>query len=189
MNIFMLDRDPMRAAQMHCDKHVVKMPLEYAEMLSLAHWHGELSSGAYKRVGGINFPVTTRRHLNHPCSLWARANTANYRMLYELFCATLQEYTLRYGKIHSYEKFANKFSLGCLPEGLKCSRRISPLYQAMPEYCRVPGDHVEAYRRYYIAEKARFARWRQPRKPPRWWIEDPRDRAAHVVNFLQENAA
>ena len=37
MNIFYLDRDPVIAAQMMCDKHVVKMILESAQMLSTAH--------------------------------------------------------------------------------------------------------------------------------------------------------
>ena len=37
MNIFVLDEDPQVAAQMMCDKHVVKMIVESAQMLSTAH--------------------------------------------------------------------------------------------------------------------------------------------------------
>jgi hypothetical protein len=37
MNIFYLDKDPKTCAQYHCDKHVVKMILEYAQLLSTAH--------------------------------------------------------------------------------------------------------------------------------------------------------
>jgi len=37
MNIFALDRDPYVAASFHCDKHVVKMICEYAQLLSTAH--------------------------------------------------------------------------------------------------------------------------------------------------------
>ena len=37
MNIFYLDNDPKVAAEMHCDKHVVKMLVEYAQILSTAH--------------------------------------------------------------------------------------------------------------------------------------------------------
>ena len=37
MNIFVLDEDPTIAAQMQCDKHVVKMIVESAQMLSTAH--------------------------------------------------------------------------------------------------------------------------------------------------------
>ena len=34
MNIFVLDTNPITAAQMQCDKHVVKMVLETAQILS-----------------------------------------------------------------------------------------------------------------------------------------------------------
>lgn len=37
MNIFVLSQDPREAAQMHLDKHVVKMIIEYAQLLSTAH--------------------------------------------------------------------------------------------------------------------------------------------------------
>ena len=37
MNIFFLDDDPKMCAQAHCDKHVVKMILEYAQIMSTAH--------------------------------------------------------------------------------------------------------------------------------------------------------
>ena len=37
MNIFVLDNDPDTAARMMCDKHVVKMIVESAQMLSTAH--------------------------------------------------------------------------------------------------------------------------------------------------------
>ena len=37
MNIFYLHKDPIVAAQMSCDKHVVKMILESAQLLSTCH--------------------------------------------------------------------------------------------------------------------------------------------------------
>jgi hypothetical protein len=37
MNIFYLDKHPKVAAQMSCDKHVCKMIVESAQMLSTAH--------------------------------------------------------------------------------------------------------------------------------------------------------
>ena len=37
MNIFILDKDPKLAAQMLCDKHIPKMIIESAQMLSTAH--------------------------------------------------------------------------------------------------------------------------------------------------------
>jgi hypothetical protein len=37
MNIFILDENPVTAAKMQCDKHVVKMIIESAQMLCTAH--------------------------------------------------------------------------------------------------------------------------------------------------------
>ena len=37
MNIFALHTDPYKSAEMHCDKHVVKMILETCQLLSTAH--------------------------------------------------------------------------------------------------------------------------------------------------------
>ena len=37
MNIFILHKDPIKAAQDQCDKHVVKMIVESAQMLSTVH--------------------------------------------------------------------------------------------------------------------------------------------------------
>ena len=37
MNIFFLNTDPKVCAQEHLDKHVVKMIVEYAQLMSTAH--------------------------------------------------------------------------------------------------------------------------------------------------------
>jgi hypothetical protein len=37
MNIFYLSDDPVQCAKWHCDQHVTKMILEYAQLLSTAH--------------------------------------------------------------------------------------------------------------------------------------------------------
>ena len=42
---------------------------------------------------------------------------------------------------------------------------------AMPEECKVPGDSVASYRKYYIMKKKRFATWKQPAEMPIWFKE------------------
>ena len=37
MNIFVLDNDPKKCAEAHCNKHVVKMILEHAQLMCTAH--------------------------------------------------------------------------------------------------------------------------------------------------------
>jgi hypothetical protein len=53
MNIFYLDKDPKKAAQYSCDKHVVKMILESAQMLCTAHrvQDGEMVIQPYDGTG------------------------------------------------------------------------------------------------------------------------------------------
>ena len=84
MNIFYLDRNPVIAAQMMCDKHVVKMILESAQMLSTAHrvLDGDdraNETGLYKMA-----------HKNHPSTIWVRASSENYRWLWKHFDALFQ---------------------------------------------------------------------------------------------------
>ena len=45
MNIFVIDKDPVVAAQNLCDKHVVKMILESAQMLCAPFENGEAPNG------------------------------------------------------------------------------------------------------------------------------------------------
>ena len=90
MNIFYLDHDPRLAAQYHCDKHVVKMILESAQLLCTA---------VNIRAGGQVSPYKTT-HVNHPCSIWVRQNSANAMWVWYLLCYLNAEYSFRYGKLH-----------------------------------------------------------------------------------------
>lgn len=139
MNIFVLSDNPYEAAQMQCDKHVVKMVLETAQMLSTAH-----------HLCGNPDPIMYRAtHKNHPCSVWARASKANYKWLYNHFLGLCQEYTHRYGKVHLCEsklaQVLNKY-----PEMIK-SEEQTPFALAMSAHpeCMVKDDPVSSYRKYY----------------------------------------
>lgn len=164
MNIFVLDADPLVAAKYHNDRHVVKMILESAQLLSTAH-HMLDGQGA-KRVRGILRPS----HQNHPCALWARANSGAYQWLHGLMGGLLSEYMARYGRQHVYG-YPPKASLYTrlavepydLPKG-----PAPPFAQAMPLKYRRP-DPVAAYRLYYFYEKSHLACWREPASVPDWW--------------------
>lgn len=161
LNIFYLHKDPVKAARMQCDQHVVKMIIESAQMLSLAHitWDKRKDAPYYGSMGS---------HPNHPSSLWARQNRSNYIWLWKLFKALSKEYTYRYNKEHKtwreHHKYLRKLPVN-LPKG-----SFTPPYQAMPEQYR-NKNAVVAYRNFYIHEKSKFARWRNKRKPPKWYTE------------------
>ena len=69
MNIFLLDLDPRLAAYQQCDKHVIKMTLETAQILSSA-----------SIINGGKGPYRLT-HKNHPCTLWAAQTSDNYEWL------------------------------------------------------------------------------------------------------------
>ena len=155
MNIFVVNADPVLAAQDLCDKHIVKMILESAQMLSTIHrLCGSTSDLLYKPT-----------HANHPCTIWARTSTANYRWLYQHFIALSLEYTFRFNKQHkSYVQLRRVLEHPpvCVPDGA-----LTPFAQAMPaEYCS--EDAVQAYRRYYAVKKQTIDMKYTNRNQPSW---------------------
>ena len=153
MNIFLLDYNPVRAAQAHCDKHVVKMILETAQMLSTAHVELDGEQVAYKPT-----------HKNHPCAIWVRESLGNYQWTVRLLQALGVEYTHRYGRVHKTlrEHFA---TLSKHPQNIPYAD-MTPFRLAMPDEYRGPNP-VTSYRRYYQGEKARISRYTR-RQPPHW---------------------
>ena len=91
MNRFIIERNVEDIAKSLCDQHIVKMPLEEAQMLCTTLWH---HAPEYAEEQGLYKPV----HQKHPCTLWAMENRANYMYAYDLYQAMLIEYTHRYGK-------------------------------------------------------------------------------------------
>lgn len=159
MNIFVLDLDPVVAARSQCDRHVVKMPLESAQMLSTVA----------RQVGlDVGYRST---HARHPCTLWAGDSRQSFDWLVEHGRALCIEYTHRYGHQHACEAVINGLPLGDIRHRL-ADVPMPAFAQAMPEVYR-GRDAVEAYRRYYRGDKAGFATWRH-RQPPAWWSLDDR---------------
>lgn len=151
MNIFVLDLNPVLAAQMQCDKHVVKMCLETAQMLST------IAGGPYKPT-----------HVNHPCTVWARTTDNNFVWLYEHGIALCNEYKHRYGKVHKcMNVILNNIIAHCassLPSG-----PLTPFAQAMPEELK-HEDAVKAYRDYYH-QKSKVVDMRWTKRPiPDWFV-------------------
>ena len=160
MNIFYLDRDPVVAAQMQCDKHVVKMILESAQMLSTAH--RVLDGDEYAN----NYGLYKMAHKNHPSTIWARTCDENYEWLWNHMEALMYEYTHRYGKKHATERLTH--ALWKLPTNISYDDFTDPP-QCMPDYCK-GDDTVSAYQTYYIEEKSDFATWKNREKPE--WFND-----------------
>ena len=141
MNIFYLNRDPVKAAQVQYNKHVVKMILESAQMLCTAHHHYD---------NGHNVPYK-KAHYNHPSTIWCRQNASQYMWLYDHMIALGKEYTKRYKKTHLTITKC-KEPLRHLPLGIPDSTFTEPP-QCMPDQYKVIGDSLSAYWNYYEQEK------------------------------------
>jgi hypothetical protein len=156
MNIFILDSDPRLAAQYHCDKHVVKMILETAQMLCTAHdCYKSKIENAYKPT-----------HVNHPCNVWARACTENYNWLWDLFYWLNVEYHFRYNKLHATGRKLLR-SLRSPPSSMPSFGFKTEFALAMPDECKI-GNAVASYREYYRRDKADIAVWAHS-ETPYWW--------------------
>ena len=168
MNIFYLDMDPKKCAEMHVDKHCVKMILEYAQLLSTAHrvLGGVLLTGisdsGRKTTSWIlpdadNDILYKATHINHPSAIWARQSDLNYMWLYAMFRALLSEYTYRYGKHHACERLIP--SLENLPRNFIMGNFTEPTPAMPPEYI-VAGDSVQSYKNYYNGAKQALHHWK-----------------------------
>jgi hypothetical protein len=157
MNIFVLDKDPTKAARYHCDKHVVKMALETAQILSTVSrvWCGDEmadADGCYRAT-----------HRNHPCVQWASESSGNAMWLCGLGLALSSEYTHRYGKVH---KSAAVIEKACDWMCFMFLTRRTPFVQCMPDKYKC-DDPVQAYRAYYLGDKAHMLSWKN-REVPEW---------------------
>ncbi len=153
MQVFVLDKSPKKAAKMLCNKHLVKMILESAQILSSVHW---LQETVYKEK--VYLPT----HLKHPCVVWANDSKGNYVWLYKHLLALLKEYHYRYMKDHKTEQIL--IYLKNVPKSLKSKKKYFVL--AMPETYK-QKNIVQAYRNYYLCEKKHLFSWKK-RKPPKW---------------------
>ena len=114
MNIFYLDQKPETCAQLHCDKHVVKMIIEYAQLMSTAHRTLDGEMYVDKTANGRSIKrwrlnenediIYKASHINHPSGIWTRASDSNYTWLYTMWVELCNEYTHRYGRTHLTEE-------------------------------------------------------------------------------------
>lgn len=181
MNIFILSKDPVKAAQLQCDKHVVKMIVESAQMLSTAHRmldgvetrrrskSGKTMSKYWELSDDRENVLYKAVHMSHPCTIWSMESCENYNWHYEHFVALCDEYKYRYGKVHSTDTLLRDVLIE-LPENIPMMEQTQfPL--AMKDYpeCIALGDPVKAYRAFYQTKQSRFRMAWTNRSIPNWF--------------------
>lgn len=158
MQIYILDKDPIKSARYHTNIHVSKMLTESLQVLStVCHLKGQNSLAIYSKT-----------HINHPCVKWASASIDNYLWLYDMTKELYNEYKYRYGE-HKTHLAGEKFKKLGIPyikeEGL------TPFVYGFnnPKYWY--DDVVQGYRDYLINEKAHCIKYKR-REKPEWMEED-----------------
>ena len=183
MNIFYVHKDPIVSAKMLIDKHVCKMIIESAQMLSTAH----------RMLDGVKYTDRTKKghriqrwrmssnledtlykacHTGHPSTVWVMANIVHYVWLYKHMIALNDEFKLRYNHTKDHMTIQKlKDVLSHTPKNIPINKIATDPTPAMPDECKIPGDVIGSYRKYYIEKKQSFASWKSPSTPPQWWVE------------------
>ncbi len=171
-----MDENPDQAARWLCDKHIVKMPLETAQILCTVHhlMDGKPSS---LPIEGKHIPYKPT-HMSHPSVAWASRCPTNYWWLVEHGEALCDEYEARYGRTHrsaeviQWASWGNPINMStALGDSVNSSTGLFPV--CVPKDCMVVGCHdgaidcVASYRFYYLTHKRHIATWKR-NKPP-WW--------------------
>lgn len=181
MNLFVLDKDPVKAAQLQCDKHVVKMIVESAQMLSTAHRmldgtfekrpskSGKTMSKYWRLPDEREHTFYKAVHMHHPCTVWTMKSNNNYTWHWVHFAALCDEYTYRYGKIHSTDKLL-KNALKNLPHNIPVGPMTpQPLAMTSNPECMNYNDIVGSYQKFYQTKQERFKMVWSKRNVPEWF--------------------
>lgn len=186
MNIFVLDRNPVVAAQMQCDSHVVKMIVECAQMLSAAvdvnykfMLRGNSQVKPSEQLGLPGYPPA---HIKHPCTMWTIESLGNYKWLVKHMRALCLEYSRRYKKVHKCEGLLMIYE-GQIPHLFFPKNKRTQFVQAMPDKYK-DKDPVKAYRNFYNMDKFVFAKWKDGNAPS-WFTGAPQ----YVVELENDNAS
>ena len=184
MNIFYVHKDPVVAAKMLIDKHVVKMIIESAQMLSTAHrlLDGEQYEDRTKagrrikrwRLKSKNEEAIIYKasHVKHPSTVWVMTSAYNYLWLYKHMIALNDEFMLRYNHTIPHMTIRKlKEILKYPPKNISLSTIQTDPTPAMPDECKIPGDVVGSYRKYYVMKKQAMASWKAPSTPPEWYMK------------------
>jgi len=155
MNIFVLHSDPMLAAAYHVDRHVIKMPIESAQMLSTV----------LRERCGIDYGYKSA-YVNHPCTQWAGESFENWSWLWKLGVELCYEYTHRYGREHkTYGVLLGMMEhtepvMKILGKNVGMTSHYKAVSDRFKKY-----DPITAYRLYYYFVKTRLHDWTKREVP------------------------
>ena len=154
MNIFVTDPDPVQSARNLPDKHIVKMPLETCQMLSIIYSDWYYGVGKLYKSDGTPYRTTHGAFRKHPCTIWAADSQYNLAWLILHGLGLCTEYNLRYNKVHTCERVlhqAESIYRRCFHDDIHdAAKRVTSFTRAMPESIKFDTtiDTITAYKQY-----------------------------------------
>ena len=151
MNIFVTDSCPIQSARNLPDKHIVKMPLETCQMLSIIYSDWYYGVGKLYKQDGTPYRTAHGAFRKHPCTQWAAANQYNLAWLIQHGLALCSEYTARYHKVHTCQDVlhqAVRIYNACFDKSVSQSyHMVADFTRAMPESIKFDTtiDTITAY--------------------------------------------
>jgi hypothetical protein len=178
MNIFFVYLSAKRAARSLCDKHVIKLSLETAQLLSTAmHIMSNIEESGSKPNQALEGSdsefnenikfIYKMTHKNHPCAIWVRHSQENFKWTIEHGLELCYEYTRRFNKIHKSQAVIEYIQKHFDINLIKIKQFTMPAI-CMPEQYKISQDPTICYREYYLKNKSKFAKWKNT-NPPDWW--------------------
>jgi len=176
MNMFVVDECPERSAVALCDKHIPKMAVESVQMLvSALRRHGATDSMVPITKAGTPHKGG---YSHHPCTIWAGDSSANFAWLMDHAFFICMEFEKRFSKRHACRDQLKKIAYTSFEADLDIPRKkmtpialaVGPKLQEQVGATHLPiNEAVGVYRKFYISDKARFAKWEKGTPPPEWW--------------------
>lgn len=168
MNIFVTDPLPTKSAIYLPDKHIVKMPLECCQMLSIIASSWYHNYGILQKRDGTPYQTEKGAFRNHPCTKWAASTVDNAYWLIKWGINLCNEYSLRYNKIHSCS-YSLLQAYHLFPKGK--INNVTPFVRAMPDEYKF-NTNIDTFTAYkqYIASKpwVAYNYLRMPERKPDW---------------------
>ena len=177
MNIFAVDRNPTKAARSLPDRHISKMIVEFAQMLSIVFSAHYWDCGEVMKMDGTPFKTAKGAFKKHPCTIWAASSFENCAWLIQHACAMCSEFRARYGKAHGLEKSmfdSKRLFHRETGELITCYTLVTGFARAMPEDIKFDFtiDDITAYRKYMNTKPWVYTNYlRIPDRRPDWVLE------------------
>jgi len=194
MNLFLLHDLPKLAANLHCDKHVVKMILETTQLLYTAWWTGREAEDI--DWAPCEYAPYRPTHRNHPSAVWVRERAEHYNWALHMGMWLCVVYAQRYGRRHKCEAHLrrlramgypavtkadaeldkSKYKVATVGVPVGCQHFYCAIADDVYETCRVVDskgrvDAIATYRQYYRYKRGVMdMKWRKGKVVPKFML-------------------